>query len=68
MSALAAPLHPGMARILRMMSLPDTAFDEHFDGAVALEQRFGLRLKRVEEFVREQVAAHRAAEAASASR
>jgi NADH dehydrogenase len=68
MSMLAGPLHPGMARILHLMSLPDAAFDERFDGAAALEQRFGLRLKRVQEFVREQVAAHRAAAAAHPSR
>jgi uncharacterized protein YbjT (DUF2867 family) len=56
LSALARPLHPGLARVMRLMSLPDDAFDERFDGAAALEARFGLRLKRVPEFVREQVA------------
>jgi len=66
MSTLASPLHPGLARILRLLSLPDAAFSERFDGAGALEQRFGLRLKRVEDFVRERVAEHRAAAAASA--
>jgi uncharacterized protein YbjT (DUF2867 family) len=61
MSALAAPLHPGMARILRLMSLPDDAFSERFDGADALEQRFGVRLMRLEAFVRDRVLAHREA-------
>ena len=56
LSVLARPLHPGLARVMRLMSLPDDAFDERFDGAAALEARFGLRLKRVPEFVREQVA------------
>ena len=56
LSVLARPLHPGMARVMRLLSLPDDAFDEGFDGAAALEARFGLRLKRVPEFVREQVA------------
>jgi NADH dehydrogenase len=60
MSALAAPLHPGMARILRLLSLPDDAFDERFDGAAALEQGFGVRLKRLDAFIRERVAEHRA--------
>jgi uncharacterized protein YbjT (DUF2867 family) len=56
LAVLARPLHPGMARVLRLLSLPDDAFDETFDGAAALEARFGLRLKRVPEFVHEQVA------------
>jgi uncharacterized protein YbjT (DUF2867 family) len=55
LSVLARPLHPGVARILKLLSLPDDAFDERFNGAAALELRFGLRLKRVGEFVREEV-------------
>lgn len=55
LSVLAAPLHPGLARIMRMLSLPDDAFDEGFEGAAALEARFGLRLQRVEDFVQRQV-------------
>ncbi|MDO9075169.1 MAG: SDR family oxidoreductase [Rubrivivax sp.] len=55
LAVLARPVHPGMARVMRLLSLPDDAFDESFDGAAALEARFGLRLKRVPEFVREQV-------------
>ena len=45
-ATLAAPVHPGMARIMRMLSLPDDAFDEHFDGAAEFEatgaQRVGI--------------------------
>jgi uncharacterized protein YbjT (DUF2867 family) len=54
--ALAAPFHPGMARLMKLMALPDDAFDERFDGAEALERDHGLRLTRLEEFVRRQVA------------
>lgn len=57
---LARPLHPGMARILSLAALPDDAFDEGFDGAAALEARFGLRFTRLEDFVRERVAESRA--------
>jgi uncharacterized protein YbjT (DUF2867 family) len=57
--ALAAPLHPGVARIMKLMSAPDDAFDERFDGAPALEQAYGVRLTRVEDFVRAQVQAAR---------
>jgi NADH dehydrogenase len=55
LAVLARPVHPGMARVMRLLSLPDDAFDECFDGAAALEARFGLRLKRVPAFVHEQV-------------
>jgi uncharacterized protein YbjT (DUF2867 family) len=55
LAALAQPLHPGAARILRIMSLPDAALPERFDGAAALEQRFGFRMTRLEDFVRERV-------------
>ncbi|MBL8341914.1 MAG: SDR family oxidoreductase [Rubrivivax sp.] len=57
---LAAPLHPGLARIMKLMSLPDDAFSERFDGAAALEQRLGVRLMRLDEFVRERVKEWRA--------
>jgi NADH dehydrogenase len=60
MSALAAPLHPGVARILRLLSLPDDACPERFDGATVLEERFGMRLTRLEDFVRARVGEHRA--------
>lgn len=58
MSALVAPLHPCMARILHRLSLPDDAIDERFDGAAALEQRFGVPLKRLDAFIHERVAEH----------
>jgi uncharacterized protein YbjT (DUF2867 family) len=51
MSLLARPVHPGLARLLRLLSLPDDAFDETFSGAAELERRFGVRLTRLEEFV-----------------
>jgi len=60
LAVLARPLHPGVARVLRIMSTPPEAFDEHFHGAEALEREHGVRLTRVEEFVRERVAEHRA--------
>ncbi|MBX3636243.1 MAG: SDR family oxidoreductase [Rubrivivax sp.] len=58
-AALAAPLHPGMARVLRLSALPDDAYSERFDGAAALEQRHGIQLTRLEQFVRERVAESR---------
>lgn len=51
MSVLARPLHPGLARLMHLLSLPDGAFDETFDGAADLERRFGVRLTQLEEFV-----------------
>jgi NADH dehydrogenase len=54
-SVLAAPLHPGLARIMRLMSLPDDAFSERFDGAQALERDYGVKLTRVRDFVKQQV-------------
>jgi len=62
--ALAAPLHPGIARIMKLMSLPDDAFSERFDGAAALEREHGVRLTRVEEFIRARVQEARGAAAA----
>jgi uncharacterized protein YbjT (DUF2867 family) len=53
--AVAAPLHPGLARIMKVMSLPDEAIPERFDDAAEYEARYGVRLMRVEEFVRERV-------------
>lgn len=61
MSMLARPLHPGLARLMQLLSLPDASFDETFDGASALEQRFGIRLTRLEEFVAARVREHAAA-------
>ena len=59
MSVLARPLHPGMARLMHLLSLPDDAFDERFEGAAALEQRFGMRLTSLEDFVTARVREHR---------
>ena len=61
LAALAAPLHPGVARVLRLLSLPDDAFDERFDGAAALTADHGLPLTSVPEFVQAQVAQHQGA-------
>lgn len=56
LSLLAKPFNPGLARIMKLLSLPDAAMPEYFDGAAALEREFGVRLTTVEDFVREQVA------------
>lgn len=56
LAALLRPLHPGVARILGLLALPDDAYPERFDGAVALQQVHGVRLTRLEDFVRAQVA------------
>jgi uncharacterized protein YbjT (DUF2867 family) len=64
--AMAVPvglLHPGIARVLRLQSLPDDAFDEHWDGAAALGARFGYRPTTVESFVAARVADWRAGRA-----
>lgn len=57
--ALAAPVHPGLARVMKLMSLPDDAFEERFDGAAVLERDHGVELTTVEQFVRERVREHR---------
>jgi NADH dehydrogenase len=54
-AAMAGPLHPGMARVMRLLSLPDDAFDEHFHGADAMQREHGVRLTRLEDFVQRQV-------------
>lgn len=54
-SFFAAPVHPGLARIMRLMSLPDDAFSERFEGAAALERDYGVKLTSVQEFVAHQV-------------
>ena len=59
LAKLARPLHPGAARILHLLSLPDDAFPERFDGAAELEQRYGIRLTPLEAFVERQVGAMR---------
>lgn len=60
------PFHPGVARILRLSSLPDDACSETFDSE-DLVREYGLNLTTLEDFVREQVRRWRAsAQAASA--
>lgn len=60
LSALVRPLHPGVARVLRLASLPDDAMPERFDGAAALEERYGVRLTTVPDFVADRVREFRA--------
>ena len=55
LAVLAGPVHPGVARLLRMTSLPDDAFDERFGGSQELERRHGFALTRVSDFVRDRV-------------
>jgi hypothetical protein len=57
LSALVAPFHPGVGRLMKLLSLPDDAFDEHFEGAAALEQSYGIRLTRLPDFINQQVRA-----------
>lgn len=66
LAGLAAPLHPGIARVLRLASLPDDAFPEGFDTGADFERDFGVRMTTLEAFVRERVAQHRAVAAARA--
>jgi uncharacterized protein YbjT (DUF2867 family) len=65
LARLARPLHPGVARVLHLSSLPDDAFSERFDGADEIERRFGLRMTPLEEFVARQVDGARRARAGS---
>ncbi len=55
LAVLLRPLHPGVARILRVMGLPDEALPERFEGAAALEQRFSFRMTRLQAFVEARV-------------
>jgi uncharacterized protein YbjT (DUF2867 family) len=59
-AALVGPLHPGIARVLRLSALPDGAFSERFDDAAALEREHGIALTTLAQFVRERVAESRA--------
>ena len=67
MAALARPLHPGLARVLHLSSLPDEAFDEHFHGGTDFEAELGLPMTTLEDFVRRQVDAAGAAARAQSS-
>jgi uncharacterized protein YbjT (DUF2867 family) len=56
MAGVLAPLHPGVARIMRLSTADETALAERFDGAAALEREHGIRLTSLESFVRARVA------------
>jgi uncharacterized protein YbjT (DUF2867 family) len=60
MAVLARPLHPGLARLLRLLSLPDGAFDEHFPGADTFQHEHGVALTSLEAFVQRKVRQSRA--------
>ena len=55
LAVLARPVHPGLARVLHLSSLPDEAFDEHFHGDTDFGRDLGVRMRSLEEFVRAQV-------------
>lgn len=55
LAGIARPLHPGIARLLRLMSLPDDAFSERFDEADALQRDYGVQFKTLHAFVQHQV-------------
>jgi uncharacterized protein YbjT (DUF2867 family) len=58
--SIARPFHPGIARVMRLSSLPDDAFPETFDaGDPAGDHVVGPTT--MEDFVRERVREHRAA-------
>ena len=57
MARLLRPLHPGLARVLHLSSLPDTAFDEHFHGDAGVARGLGVVMTPLPEFVRRQVVA-----------
>lgn len=52
---LVRPLHPGIARVLRLSALGEAEMPERFDGAAALERDFGIPLTPLERFVRDRV-------------
>lgn len=55
-SGVARPLHPGLARLMRVLSLPDDAFNESWSGCAALEREMGVKMTPVEAFVRARIA------------
>ncbi len=56
-SVLARPFRPGIARVMRIVSLPDDAFPERFETSVDFERDYGVRMTTLEEFVRRRVEA-----------
>ena len=57
LARLVRPLHPGLARVLHLSSLPDAAFDEHFHGVDDVARGLGVAMTPLSEFVRRQVLA-----------
>ena len=55
-ATLARPLHPGVARLMGLLSLLDDAFKEDWDDGAALEREHGVATTRLEDFVRARVA------------
>ena len=55
LARIAQPIHPGISRVMRVLSLPDDAFSETFDPANWLREH-PMRLISLQEFVRERVA------------
>lgn len=55
MSRIIHPLHPGVARILRLSSLSEETLPERFEASVDYEREFGVRMTPLETFVRQQV-------------
>ena len=56
LSRLVAPWHPGAARLLGLLGLPDDAYSEVFDSAPLQPSCPDLKLTTLEEFVRARVA------------
>jgi uncharacterized protein YbjT (DUF2867 family) len=59
-AAIARPFHPGIARVMRMSSLPDDVFPETFDVNASAGDR-AIGPTSLEAFVRERVLEHRGA-------
>lgn len=51
-----AQTQPGRARVMKLMSLGDATHPERFDDALALEETYGVRMTRLEDFVSQRVA------------
>lgn len=57
LSWVAAPLHPGVARLLKLLGLPEGSVNETFDCGPLIRAYPALRLTPLETFVRARVAA-----------
>jgi uncharacterized protein YbjT (DUF2867 family) len=60
LARLIRPIHPGISRVLRLASLPDTAFSETFDSRDLLRAYPQLRPTTLQDFVQTQVKAAQA--------